>query len=411
LGVDGRVDPWSPGGLTDDRREVLERHRYNAGACPEQSRGGACTVLDARACPERSRAASRRSSDDSDNASDVEHSASARRGETSREPAGRVPQGCNGGAGHNPFLFTGRRLDSEWAGMQYRNRSYSTTLGRFVSRDPAGYDDGPNLYALAGGSPTITGDPTGLGRIEVRNRVVLFTGKRPWRGTRIGKVVTVAGTEVVQFYSWFARGYHGRAPGLDDTPLDVVVHYGSKWLVRTPQKLRGCIGAAQASRKFYRKGLEPTDYYMHRVKPDECRRCDRWGADIDYNPAAPVARDMMGRVTRCRAAITVAITGTLARSAAGMAKGIAASYLSNVGTRFAAAAIGGAVKKLLLGGAVSVLGLTPVGWVFMGPAIALTAWQVYNVSIGITRHGPADVAASRYCDCRIMYPNLYPYLG
>jgi RHS repeat-associated protein len=134
LGVDGRVDPWSPGGLTDDRREVLERHRYNAGACPEQSRGGACTVLDARACPERSRAASRRSSDDSDNASDVE----------------------------NPFLFTGRRLDSEWGGMQYRNRSYSTVLGRFVSRDPLEYAGSYSLYDYVVSSPTVVGDPMGL---------------------------------------------------------------------------------------------------------------------------------------------------------------------------------------------------------------------------------------------------------
>jgi RHS repeat-associated protein len=128
--------------LTDDGENVVERYRYDA--------YGGCTVLDADG------------SDDSDNASDVEHSASARRGETSREPAGRVPQGCNGEAGHNPFLFTGRRLDSEWAGMQYRHRSYSTTLGRFVSRDPAEYADGLLLYEYGGSHPTGTQDPAGL---------------------------------------------------------------------------------------------------------------------------------------------------------------------------------------------------------------------------------------------------------
>jgi RHS repeat-associated protein len=177
LVVDSRVNPWFAVGLTDDRREVLERHRCNAGARPERSRRGACTVLDARACPERSRTASRRSSDDSDNASDVEHSASARRGETSREPAGRVPQGCNGEAGHNPFLFTGRRLDSEWSGMQYRNRSYSTTLGRFVSRDPAGHEDALCLYLYALDVPTRAGDPRGLLPANITVRTVEVTEK------------------------------------------------------------------------------------------------------------------------------------------------------------------------------------------------------------------------------------------
>jgi RHS repeat-associated protein len=109
LVVDSRVNPWSAVGLTDDR----------------------------------------------------EHSASARSGGTSREPAGRVPQGCNGEAGHNPFLFTGRRLDSEWCGMQYRHRSYSTALGRFVSRDPAGYADGLLLYGYCGSQPKRAVDPTG----------------------------------------------------------------------------------------------------------------------------------------------------------------------------------------------------------------------------------------------------------
>jgi RHS repeat-associated protein len=100
--------------LTDDGETVVERYRFDG--------YGACTVLDADG------------SDDSDNASDVD----------------------------NPFLFTGRRLDSEWAGMQYRHRSYSATLGRFVSRDLAGHVDGANLYCYALGGPTRQLDPWGL---------------------------------------------------------------------------------------------------------------------------------------------------------------------------------------------------------------------------------------------------------
>jgi RHS repeat-associated protein len=106
--------------LTDDGENVVERYRFDG--------YGACTVLDADG------------SDDSDNASDVD----------------------------NPFLFTGRRLDSEWAGMQYRSRSYSTTLGRFVSRDLVEYAGASALYAYAGGNPAAMADPMGLLAVTVR---------------------------------------------------------------------------------------------------------------------------------------------------------------------------------------------------------------------------------------------------
>jgi hypothetical protein len=45
--------------------------------------------------------------------------------------------------------------------MQYRNRSYSTTLGRFVSRDPEGYADSWSLYTYVVGLPTRRSDPLG----------------------------------------------------------------------------------------------------------------------------------------------------------------------------------------------------------------------------------------------------------
>ena len=41
-------------------------------------------------------------------------------------------------------------------------RYYSPALGRFVSRDPIGYDGGINLYAYCGGDPVNYRDPEGL---------------------------------------------------------------------------------------------------------------------------------------------------------------------------------------------------------------------------------------------------------
>jgi len=62
----------------------------------------------------------------------------------------------------NDYLFTGRRFDGETKLMYYRARYYDNSLGRFVNRDPIGYEGGLNTYAYVGGSPTDRVDPSGL---------------------------------------------------------------------------------------------------------------------------------------------------------------------------------------------------------------------------------------------------------
>jgi RHS repeat-associated protein len=65
------------------------------------------------------------------------------------------------------FIFTGRRFDPETSNATtqiyfYRARYYSPTLGRFISRDPIGYEDSMNLYEYVGGEATDAVDPMGL---------------------------------------------------------------------------------------------------------------------------------------------------------------------------------------------------------------------------------------------------------
>ena len=73
-----------------------------------------------------------------------------------------------GGTGYDwEFLFTGRRLDGESGLMYYRNRYYHGVLGRFVTRDPIGYEAGDlSLYQYAGGMPRALADPFGLSSIH-----------------------------------------------------------------------------------------------------------------------------------------------------------------------------------------------------------------------------------------------------
>ena len=66
----------------------------------------------------------------------------------------------------------------------YRNRLYSAQLGRFVTRDPIGYDGGLNLYEYVRGNPTNSLDASGLltvfnflGRGKFSGGVSLFDAK------------------------------------------------------------------------------------------------------------------------------------------------------------------------------------------------------------------------------------------
>ena len=63
----------------------------------------------------------------------------------------------------NPGLENcGYRYDAETENYYVRNRYYSPTLGRWLTRDPIGYRGGINLYGYANSSPVGKNDSTGL---------------------------------------------------------------------------------------------------------------------------------------------------------------------------------------------------------------------------------------------------------
>jgi RHS repeat-associated protein len=61
----------------------------------------------------------------------------------------------------NPHMFTGREYDSETGLYYYRARMYNPTIGRFLQRDPIGYEDSVNLYQYVFNSPVVYIDPYG----------------------------------------------------------------------------------------------------------------------------------------------------------------------------------------------------------------------------------------------------------
>jgi RHS repeat-associated protein len=63
---------------------------------------------------------------------------------------------------NNPFMYCGYYHDAETGLDALTFRYYSTDLGRFISRDPIGYEGGINLYAYVNNRPTMYVDPMGL---------------------------------------------------------------------------------------------------------------------------------------------------------------------------------------------------------------------------------------------------------
>jgi RHS repeat-associated protein len=62
----------------------------------------------------------------------------------------------------NSFRYTGRKFDSETGLYYYRARYYDSAIGRFVTEDGIGNDEGINLYVYVRNSPTNFQDPTGF---------------------------------------------------------------------------------------------------------------------------------------------------------------------------------------------------------------------------------------------------------
>jgi RHS repeat-associated protein len=62
----------------------------------------------------------------------------------------------------NPWRFSSKRVDEETSFIYFGRRYYAPNLGRWITPDPKGFDDGPNLYAYVHNSPLIHCDPFGL---------------------------------------------------------------------------------------------------------------------------------------------------------------------------------------------------------------------------------------------------------
>ncbi|HRD56269.1 MAG TPA: RHS repeat-associated core domain-containing protein, partial [Parachlamydiaceae bacterium] len=59
----------------------------------------------------------------------------------------------------SPWLLSGQRYDETTKLYHFQNRDYDPFTGRWLTTDPLGFADGPNLYAYVHNNPLIYVDP------------------------------------------------------------------------------------------------------------------------------------------------------------------------------------------------------------------------------------------------------------
>lgn len=119
----------------------------------------------------------------------------------------------------NSFTYTGREWDPETGLYYYNARYYDPIVGRFISKDPIGFDGGDvNLYAYVGNNITNFTDPTGL------------TKSDPWYGYNNK-----------DFQRWFHRCWKEKG-GPRVTPEEDIAEAYAEWLSRGAPKDGRCWG-------------------------------------------------------------------------------------------------------------------------------------------------------------------------
>jgi RHS repeat-associated protein len=92
------------------------------------------------------------------------------------------------GSTANPFRFAGQvgiQTDSPEL-LHMRARYYQPTVGRFISQDPSGFEDGMNVFSYVGGRTINRSDPTGRFGEEPLERVFLNNASGPYSSTKRG---------------------------------------------------------------------------------------------------------------------------------------------------------------------------------------------------------------------------------
>ncbi len=127
----------------------------------------------------------------------------------SYEPFGAATS--TGEGSDNPFQFTGRENDG--TGLQFsRARYYDFSMGRFISRDPAGFiGSGTNLYRYVGANPLDFIDPSGECYVCIPNPIAPIENAVEDGANQVGEWVSGAPGVLSEVKEWGENTVTGAA--------------------------------------------------------------------------------------------------------------------------------------------------------------------------------------------------------
>ena len=111
--------------------------------------------------------------------------------------------------GGNSIIYCGYSYNPEAANYYVRNRYYSPALGRWIGRDPIGYEGGINLYGYVGSSPVGAVDASGLWKIERNSNSPTAVAVKQSGDSR-ASLASLLHLSASQFDSWATPVAHSR---------------------------------------------------------------------------------------------------------------------------------------------------------------------------------------------------------
>ena len=105
--------------------------------------------------------------------------------------------------GANNLIYCGYYFDAETQLYYVRNRTYNPVLGRWIQRDPIGYEGGINLYEYVGGRAVGSADPSG-------NKTFKWGASHVFNPGQAGIVIATDINRVMEYeYKFSYRGEGG----------------------------------------------------------------------------------------------------------------------------------------------------------------------------------------------------------
>jgi RHS repeat-associated protein len=111
--------------------------------------------------------------------------------------------------GFQPFGFAGGLYDADTGLVHFGAREYDPQIGRWVSKDPIGFDGGQtNIYVYVGNDPINGADATGLGECgdAVLNAVAVCGALGAGAALAVAAAPESGGASVVAYTAWSSAG-------------------------------------------------------------------------------------------------------------------------------------------------------------------------------------------------------------